>query len=45
MSNRVVGLDVGTHAVRAVELSFGRGRPAVQRMGQAVLPPGAVVAE
>ena len=40
MSNRVIGLDIGTHAVRAVELSFGRGRPVVQRMGQVALPPG-----
>lgn len=44
MGNQVIGLDIGTHAVRAVELSFGRGRPALRRMGQVALPPGAVVA-
>jgi type IV pilus assembly protein PilM len=40
----VIGLDVGTHAVRAVEVSVGRGGPVLERMGQVALPPGAVVA-
>lgn len=41
---RYVGLDVGTHAVRAAELSIGRdGVPALERFGQVALPPGAVV--
>jgi type IV pilus assembly protein PilM len=40
----VIGLDIGTHAVRAAELSFGRGQPVLERMGQVALPPGAVVA-
>jgi type IV pilus assembly protein PilM len=44
MASQVIGLDVGTNAVRAVELSFGRGRPLVRRMGQVALPVGAVVA-
>ena len=44
MGNHVIGLDVGTHAVRAVELSFGRGRPVLQKMAQVTLPRGAVVA-
>jgi type IV pilus assembly protein PilM len=44
MGNHVIGLDVGTHAVRAVELSFGRGRPLLQKMAQVTLPRGAVVA-
>jgi type IV pilus assembly protein PilM len=44
MANYVIGLDIGTHAVRAVELSLGRGRPVVRRMGQVTLPVGAVVA-
>ena len=44
MASHVIGLDIGTHAVRAVELSLGRGRPTVRRMGQVTLPPGAVVA-
>ncbi|MEM9037707.1 MAG: type IV pilus assembly protein PilM [Actinomycetota bacterium] len=42
---RYVGLDVGTHAVRAAELSIGRdGIPTLERFGQVALPPGAVVA-
>lgn len=44
MATKVIGLDIGTHAVRAVELGFGRGRPVLRRMGQVALPPGAVVA-
>ncbi|MCU1372790.1 MAG: type pilus assembly protein PilM [Actinomycetia bacterium] len=44
IGTNVIGLDVGTNAVRAVELSLGRGRPVVKRMGQVALPPGAVVA-
>jgi type IV pilus assembly protein PilM len=44
VGNQVIGLDIGTHAVRAVELSLGRGRPVVRRMGQVALPAGAVVA-
>jgi type IV pilus assembly protein PilM len=41
---RCIGLDVGTHAVRAVEVALGRGRPVLERVGQVTLPPGAVVA-
>ncbi|MEM9714086.1 MAG: type IV pilus assembly protein PilM, partial [Actinomycetota bacterium] len=42
---RYVGLDVGTHAVRAAELSVGRdGIPTLERFGQVAMPPGAVVA-
>lgn len=44
MAARAIGLDVGTHAVRAVELAFGKGRPVLQRVGQVALPPGAVIA-
>ncbi len=40
----VVGLDIGTHAVRAVELALGRGDPGLRRFGQVALPVGAVVA-
>lgn len=42
----VVGLDIGSAAVRAVELRAGRrGRPAVvRRSGRVDLPPGAVEA-
>ena len=44
MAGRTIGLDIGTHAVRALELSLGRGAPAVRRFGQVALPFGAVVA-
>ena len=44
MASQVIGLDVGTNAVRAVELSLGRGLPVVRRMAQVALPSGAVVA-
>jgi type IV pilus assembly protein PilM len=43
MARNVIGLDIGTTAVRAVELSLGR-RAVVRRMGQVALSPGAVVA-
>jgi type IV pilus assembly protein PilM len=50
MAERVLGLDVGTSAVRVVEVAFerpARGRhsarpPAVTRVGEVPLPPGAV---
>ena len=46
-SSRVVGLDIGTSAVRATEVAFGSGGPAagngtLERFGQVELPPGAV---
>lgn len=44
IGNTAIGLDVGTQAVRAVELSLGRGRPVVRRIAQVGLPVGAVVA-
>lgn len=44
MAGKVVGLDIGTHAVRAVEVSVGRGRPTLHRFAQVALPFGAVVA-
>ena len=43
MAGKVVGLDIGTHGVRAAEVSFGRGLPTLQRFGQVALPFGAVV--
>lgn len=44
MAQRVVGLDVGTHAVRAAELTLGRGDDAtLTRFAQVALPVGAVV--
>ncbi|MGK2958912.1 MAG: type IV pilus assembly protein PilM [Acidimicrobiales bacterium] len=39
----VVGLDVGTHAVRAAEVVLGKGQPTLRRFAQVTLPPGAVV--
>jgi type IV pilus assembly protein PilM len=43
MAQRAVGLDVGTSAVRAVELVLGREQVTMTRFGQVALPPGAVV--
>ena len=43
MATRAIGLDIGTHAVRAVELTAGRGQPVIRRMAQVALPHGAVV--
>lgn len=45
--SRVVGLDIGTSAVRASELEFtgggpGKGSPKLVRFAQVALPPGAV---
>jgi type IV pilus assembly protein PilM len=37
-----IGLDIGTSAVRAVQLSTGRGSATVERLGQVLLPHGAV---
>lgn len=42
MAARVVGLDIGSFAVRAAELTVGGGRPTLQRFAQVALPPGAV---
>jgi type IV pilus assembly protein PilM len=42
MATRVVGLDIGSFAVRAVELSLGGGQPVLERFAQVTLPPGAV---
>ncbi|HUQ40456.1 MAG TPA: type IV pilus assembly protein PilM [Acidimicrobiales bacterium] len=40
---RVTGLDIGTFAVRAVELDVGSGQPTLNRFGQVALAPGVVV--
>ncbi len=40
---QVVGLDIGTSAVRAAELEFGSGAPVLMAFGQVGLPPGAIV--
>ena len=37
-----IGLDIGSSAVRAVQLSGGRGQTTIDRLGQVLLPPGAV---
>ncbi|MCW2851729.1 MAG: type pilus assembly protein PilM [Nocardioides sp.] len=45
MQRNLVGLDVGSGSVRAVELRRSRrGVPAVRRQGSVALPPGAVEA-
>lgn len=47
-ASRVIGLDIGTTAVRAVEVEFGSGGPSATtsptllRAGTVTLPPGAV---
>jgi len=40
---QVVGLDIGTSAVRAAELELNGGRPALRAFSQVGLPPGAIV--
>ncbi|HET6874067.1 MAG TPA: type IV pilus assembly protein PilM [Acidimicrobiales bacterium] len=42
MARRVIGLDIGSFAVRAAEISVSDGIPTVIRFGQITLPPGAV---
>ena len=42
MATRVVGLDLGSYAVRAVELSVGTGQATLERFAQVTLPPGAI---
>jgi type IV pilus assembly protein PilM len=43
MASRVIGLDVGTHGVRAAELELRRsGLPTLTRFGQVALPLGAM---
>src|ERR1700726_4908403 len=39
----LIGLDIGSSAVRAAELVSGHGRMRLQRFGQVALPAGAVV--
>src|SRR5579871_2829268 len=43
MSERHVGLDIGSFAVRAAEVSVDAGVPTLHRFAQVTLPPGAVV--
>ena len=43
MTQRVIGLDIGTHAVSATELRLGRGgQVTISRFGQVAIRPGAV---
>jgi type IV pilus assembly protein PilM len=43
MPPRVIGLDIGSFAVRAAEVDLGGARPTLLRFGQVTLPPEAVV--
>ncbi|MEY2475917.1 MAG: hypothetical protein QOG87_1232 [Actinomycetota bacterium] len=43
MAPRVIGLDIGSFAVRAAELDVGGAQPTLLRFGQVTLAPGAVV--
>jgi type IV pilus assembly protein PilM len=42
MARSLIGLDVGTSAVRAAEVRLGRTKPVLVRFGQVALPVGAV---
>lgn len=43
MSQRIIGLDIGTHAVRATEIRIGRGGAiSLTKFGQVALPQGVV---
>jgi type IV pilus assembly protein PilM len=42
MPRSLIGLDVGTSAVRAAEVRLGRTKPVLVRFGQVALPVGAV---
>jgi len=39
----LVGLDIGSTSIRAVEATLAKDRPVINNFGQAVLPPGSVV--
>lgn len=39
----LVGLDIGSTSIRAVEATTSRDRPVINNFGQAFLPPGTVV--
>jgi type IV pilus assembly protein PilM len=44
MAQRIVGLDIGTSALRAVEVvTDNGGKPSLEAYGQVGLPPGAIV--
>lgn len=43
MGRSVVGLDIGTTAVRGAELAVRRGQVVLERFAQVALPPGALV--
>ncbi len=44
VAERLVGIDVGTFSIKAVEVELRPSGPAVTRLGQRTLPPFAVVA-
>ncbi len=44
MTARSIGLDIGTFAVRAAQVSVKGGEVTLERFGQVTLPPGAVIA-
>lgn len=43
MAAPLIGLDIGTSAIRAAQVSGGRGGSSLLSFGQVALPPGAVV--
>lgn len=42
MAKSVIGLDMGTSAVRGAELLLGKARPVLTKFGQIEVPPGAM---
>jgi type IV pilus assembly protein PilM len=42
-STSLIGLDIGSSCVRAVETTSGKDGPAIANFGQVPLPPGAVI--
>ena len=42
MAARVVGVDLGSYGVRAVELTLAGGQATLERFAQVTLPPGAI---
>jgi type IV pilus assembly protein PilM len=42
-ATNLVGLDIGSTSIRAVEATLAKDRPVINNFGQAFLPPGTVV--
>ena len=42
-ASTLIGLDIGSTSIRAIEATRSKDRPVIQNFGQAMLPEGAVV--